>query len=46
MELMQRYADRFPFEKFVSHEYPLLETESAMLKSMQPDECMKVVVVP
>ena len=46
MELMQRYADRFPFEKFVSHEYPLLETESAMLQSMEPEECMKVVVVP
>ena len=46
MELMQRYADSFPFEKFVSHEYPLLQTESAMLKSMEPEECMKVVVVP
>ncbi len=46
MELMQRYADSFPFEKFVSHEYPLLQTESAMLQSMQPEECMKVVVVP
>ena len=46
MELMQRYADHFPFEKFVSHEYPLPQTESAMLKSMEPEECMKVVVVP
>ena len=46
MELMQRHADQFPFEKFVSHEYPLLQTESAMLKSMEPEECMKVVVVP
>lgn len=46
MELMQRHAELFPFEKFVSHEYPLLQTESAMLQSMEPEECMKVVVVP
>ena len=45
MELMQRYAEVFPFEKFVTHEYPLATTEQALLKSMEPD-CMKVVVVP
>ena len=45
MELLQRHADLFPFEEFVTHEYPLDQTEEALLKSMEPD-CMKVVVVP
>ena len=45
MSLMQRYAERFPFEKFMTHEYPLVDTEQALLKSMETD-CMKVVVVP
>ncbi len=45
LELMQRQANLFPFEKFVTHEYPLAQTEQAMLKSLEPD-CMKVVVVP
>ncbi|MEM7537334.1 MAG: zinc-binding dehydrogenase [Chloroflexota bacterium] len=45
MELLQRYADVFPFEKFVTHEFPLAQTEQAMLRSLEPD-CMKVVVVP
>lgn len=45
MELMQRYADVFPFETFVTHEYPLVQAEHALLKSMEPD-CMKVVIVP
>lgn len=46
MELMQRNTNRFPFEKFVTHEYPLAQTEMGMLKSMQPEQCMKVVVAP
>ena len=45
MELLQRHADLFPFEEFVTHEYPLDQTEEALLKSLEPD-CMKVVVVP
>ncbi len=45
MKLMQRYAERFPFQKFVTHEYPLVDTEQALLRSMETD-CMKVVVVP
>ncbi len=45
MALMQRYASLFPFEKFVTHEYPLAQAEQALLKSMMPD-CMKVVIVP
>ncbi len=46
MELMLRNSNRFPFDKFVTHEYPLVQTEKAMLKSMQPQQCMKVVVAP
>ena len=45
MKMMQKTADLFPFEEFVTHEYPLAETEAALLKSMEPD-CMKVVIVP
>ena len=45
MKMMQKQAHLFPFEKFVTHEYPLAQTEQAMLKSLEPD-CMKVVVVP
>ena len=45
MKLMEKYAHMFPFERFVTHEYPLAETERALLESFQPD-CMKVVVVP
>ena len=45
MKMMQKQAHLFPFEKFVTHEYPLAQTEQAMLRSLEPD-CMKVVVVP
>jgi L-iditol 2-dehydrogenase len=45
LELLQRHADRFPFERFVTHEVPLQEMLAGLLQSMQPD-CMKVVVVP
>ena len=45
MALMQRYASAFPFERFVTHEYPLAQAEEALLKSMEPD-CMKVAIVP
>lgn len=45
MKVMQKYAPLFPFEKFVTHQYPLDQAEEALLKSMEPD-CMKVVIVP
>ena len=45
MALMQRYAGIFPFEEFVTHEYPLVQAEQALVRSMTPD-CMKVVIVP
>ncbi len=46
MALMERYAERFPFEKFVTHEYPLAQTAEALLKSLDASGCMKVVVRP
>lgn len=45
LKMMQKQAHLFPFEKFVTHEYPLADAEQALLKSMQPDS-MKVVIVP
>ena len=45
MQLMKKYAHHFPFERFVTHEYPLHQAEEALLRSMEPD-CMKVVIVP
>ena len=45
-DLLYRYANVFPFEKFVTHEYPLAQTEQAMLKSLDSNSCMKVVVAP
>jgi threonine dehydrogenase-like Zn-dependent dehydrogenase len=45
MQMMLKQAHLFPFEKFVSHAYPLVRAQEALLKSMQPDS-MKVVIVP
>jgi threonine dehydrogenase-like Zn-dependent dehydrogenase len=45
MKMMLKQAHAFPFEKFVSHAYPLVRAQEALLKSMQPDS-MKVVIVP
>jgi threonine dehydrogenase-like Zn-dependent dehydrogenase len=45
MKLIEKYRHIFPFERFVTHEYPLAQTEEALLMSMEPD-CMKVAIVP
>ncbi|MGI6176024.1 MAG: zinc-binding dehydrogenase [Christensenellales bacterium] len=45
MEMMLRYKDAFPWEKFVSHVFPLDEAEQAIRTSMQP-ESMKVLIKP
>jgi threonine dehydrogenase-like Zn-dependent dehydrogenase len=45
MRLMERHAKDFPFERIVTHRYPVEQAEEALLKSMQPDS-MKVVLVP
>lgn len=45
MEMMERSLDWFPWDKFVSHTYPLAQTEDAIKKGMAEDS-MKVVVMP
>jgi threonine dehydrogenase-like Zn-dependent dehydrogenase len=43
--LMERYADRYPLEEMVSHEYALADVDAAMRMSMSP-ESLKVVMTP
>jgi threonine dehydrogenase-like Zn-dependent dehydrogenase len=45
LRLLERYADRYPFEEMVTHEFGLDDVETAMRTSMSP-ESMKVAVVP
>ena len=45
MRLMERYADRYPFDEMVTHEFGLADADTAMRTSMSP-ESMKVTMVP
>lgn len=45
MKLMEKYRDKYPFEKLVSHEFALEDVDEAMLTSISPDS-MKVVIKP
>jgi L-iditol 2-dehydrogenase len=45
LTLMERYADRYPFEEMVSHEFGLDEVDLAMKTSMSP-ESLKVAMIP
>ena len=45
LRLLERHADRYPFEEMVTHEFGLEDVETAMRTSMSP-ESMKVAVVP
>ena len=45
MDMMLRSLDQFPWEKFVSHIFPLEKTCEALYKSMEPDS-MKVAIRP
>jgi L-iditol 2-dehydrogenase len=45
LHLLQRYSRQFPFERIITHRYPLAQAEAALLKSMEPDS-MKVVIQP
>jgi hypothetical protein len=42
---MERYADRYPLEEMVSHEYLLDDVDAAMRMSMSP-ESLKVAMTP
>jgi L-iditol 2-dehydrogenase len=45
LKLMERYADRYPLEDMVSHEYALADVDAAMHMSMST-ESLKVVMTP
>ena len=45
MKLMQKYGHIYPFDKIVTHTFPLDDAEKALRTSMTPDS-MKVVIVP
>jgi L-iditol 2-dehydrogenase len=45
LRLLQTYQRQFPFERTITHRYPLAEAEAALLTSMRPDS-MKVVIQP
>ncbi|GAA3602910.1 zinc-binding dehydrogenase [Microlunatus ginsengisoli] len=45
LRLLERYADRYPFEEMVTHTYGLDAAEQAMRTSMSP-ESMKVAIAP
>ena len=45
LNLLERYADRYPFEEMVSHEFGLDDVDLAMQTSMSP-ESLKVAMVP
>lgn len=45
MEMMLRTLHQFPWERFISHRYPIEKAEEALLTSMS-DESMKVLIKP
>jgi L-iditol 2-dehydrogenase len=45
LRLLERYADRYPFEEMVTHEFGLDRADEAMDASMSSDS-MKVAIVP
>ena len=45
LALMERYADRYPFEEMVSHEFGLADVDQAMRTSMSTTS-LKVVMTP
>jgi L-iditol 2-dehydrogenase len=45
LRLLERYADRYPLDEMVTHQFGLDDVDVAMRTSMSPDS-MKVAVVP
>jgi threonine dehydrogenase-like Zn-dependent dehydrogenase len=45
LTLLERFADRYPFDEMVSHEFGLDDVDAAMQMSMSP-ESLKVAMVP
>jgi threonine dehydrogenase-like Zn-dependent dehydrogenase len=45
MDMMYRHRDTFPFDKLITHRFPLSEAQLALETSLEP-EALKVVFVP
>ena len=45
MKLMEKYRDKYPFEKLITHQFALDDVDEAMRTAMSPDS-MKVVLTP
>ena len=45
LRLLERYADRYPFDEMVTHEFGLHQADEALHTSMDP-RSMKVAIVP
>ena len=45
MEMMLRTQHQFPWDKFVSHQFPLDKADEAMRVSME-ENCLKVLIDP
>ena len=45
LRLLERYADRYPFDELVTHQFGLQDAELAMRTSMSP-QSMKVAIAP
>jgi threonine dehydrogenase-like Zn-dependent dehydrogenase len=45
MDMMYRHRDTFPFEKLITHRFPLRDAQLALETSLEP-EALKVVFVP
>lgn len=46
MRLLERFQDRYPLHKFVTHAYRVDEVDKAMQTVFDLDACMKVVLTP
>jgi L-iditol 2-dehydrogenase len=46
LRLLARARERFPLDRFVTHEFPVPEIERAMAAAFDIDSSMKVVVTP
>jgi L-iditol 2-dehydrogenase len=45
LKLMERHAEQIPFDRMITHRFPLVEAEEAMRKALEL-ETMKVVIDP
>ena len=46
LKLLNRFKDKFPLHRFVTHAFPVNEVDKAMAAAFDIDSCMKVVLTP